>query len=232
MRDPTRILSHTISNPGLADRQLPSGRVVRPNQHLVQRGKEPAIVWSADDKNNTFEHKGIVYSVAEYFDKVKGIKLRYPKMPVLNVGKYGFNPAEFFFQVSELLQCDWTLWPSLLTPVHFSSFQAFGRAKGANAPDQVLRVLGFYDDYAGEKRVEQLTKSMRALKAWAKKSPGREFDSLSSQFNFCVDDSPEVVPAKVLEGPVLSFGGHGRGKTENGSWRLTKDGNCALPFKK
>jgi|GEM_PF-4217050 len=110
--------------------------VVRRNKRMTKDTKRGVgILWAADDPNEYFfeqklrigEPEGtpvIQYTIASYYEKVYGIRLRYSKMPIVFIGKKEWYPMEFLTQ-------------------------ALAKTTGANNSDQVKGVLGYYDEYSG-----------------------------------------------------------------------------------
>lgn len=102
----------------------------------------PAIVWAADDpslhsfettvKKNDGELETKVMTVADYFLERRGIRLEFPKMPIVSTPK-GFFPVEFMFQCLE-------------------------KMKGANSPDHVKSSLAFNDEFSGLDRIQHLVR--------------------------------------------------------------------------
>jgi hypothetical protein len=75
---------------------------VRRNQKIWRgNGVEPSIVWN-DGPPHTFvverEGKAKEYTEEEYFLEVYGIKLKYPKMPLVQIDKISFYPVELLYQ--------------------------------------------------------------------------------------------------------------------------------------
>jgi hypothetical protein len=184
---------------------------VHHNQRMITTHKKNApIVWAADDMDlHSFEKKtdndteAIWFSVYEYFRSHHGVKLMYPKMPIVLTGA-GYCPAELLFQ-------------------------AKSPARGANSPEQCQRVLGFHDDYAGGDKIVHLTKTVAELKLLMKTKTekmqletGQQADILDTrQFMFEVEDKPLEVYASLLPEPRLFFRDDQKAGITNGSWNLT-----------
>ena len=108
----------------------------------TQRGV--GILWSAcDDSVYFFEQKPrkgepedtpvIRHTIASYFEAAYGIRLKFPHMPIVFIGKKEWYPMEFIFQ-------------------------AQSKTSGANNGDQVRGVLGYYDEFAGLGCIENIQK--------------------------------------------------------------------------
>jgi len=160
-----------------------------------------SIIWGADDVNlHSFDYvagpdqQAIKITVAEYFWKRYGIKLRYPRMPLVSIGKREWFPVEFLFQ-------------------------AFGKMKGANSDSQKNAVLDYYNDTAGSKRVNTIsnltTRAFSQLQRY-----GLTVQDVLSQYNLRMSHEPVEVTAKVLPEPILKFANNNTASIQNGSWNL------------
>eukprot|EP00588_Corethron_pennatum_P003372 CAMPEP_0194288282 /NCGR_PEP_ID=MMETSP0169-20130528/36486_1 /TAXON_ID=218684 /ORGANISM="Corethron pennatum, Strain L29A3" /LENGTH=864 /DNA_ID=CAMNT_0039035237 /DNA_START=14 /DNA_END=2608 /DNA_ORIENTATION=+ len=176
----------------------------------VRENKEAqvSIKWAADDPSihkftpKPRQHEGedqenapplVTYTVASYFLEKYGIRLKYPKMPIVCTGKGPGNIIEWF-------------------PIEFL-FQSFGEMKNSNSPEQVQDVLKFYDEFSGTdlvRKVESLTKNRRVLESQ------RNFLKL---FGIAKSLSPVSLKARVLEEPILQFK-NASSDISDGSWNL------------
>jgi len=90
------------------------------------------IIWSEDDKRlYSFEVKGVIHTVASYFNSVHGLRLIHPKMPIIFVGNKECFPVEFLFQ-------------------------ALCKMKNSNDPEQVNAVFGYNEEFSGTKNVQNI----------------------------------------------------------------------------
>jgi hypothetical protein len=117
--------------------------VVRRNKRMTKdTQRKVGICWAADDPEEYFfeqrPRKGepedtpvIRHTLASYYEQAYGIKLRYPKMPIVFIGKKEWYPMEFMTQ-------------------------ALAKTSGANNGDQVRGVLGYYDEFAGLGCIENI----------------------------------------------------------------------------
>jgi hypothetical protein len=175
--------------------------------HKFDKEKD-AIIWAADDPNlHSFpvNRRGngsgdaapppVFQTVAEYFNSKHGVKLKYPKMPIILTREYGYYPIEF-------------------------AFQAFEKVKGANSPEQCRDVLAFHDEFSGYKKIDHLTASISEMEKLVQYKTGQDLRVLASQFNFQINKDPVTVEATVLPEPSLNFGTANKSRVVNGSWNL------------
>jgi len=114
-------------------------------------------------------------TVEEYFQERYGIRLNFPRMPLIHTkirGRSNWIPIEF-------------LW------------QSFGKAKDANGPENVRAVLAEKDSAAGPQLINQL----RAVYA----SVLPEINAYLQSCNIQIDNEPLTLQARVLPNPQISF---------------------------
>ena len=114
-------------------------------------------------------------TVEEYFHERYGIRLNFPRMPLIHTkirGRSNWIPIEF-------------LW------------QSFGKAKDANGPENVRAVLAEKDSAAGPQLINQL----RAVYA----SVLPEITAYLQSCNVNIDNEPPTLQARVLPNPRISF---------------------------
>jgi len=135
----------------------------------------------------------VTYTVYSYFQEKYGIRLKYPKMPMICTGKGRGRVYEWF-------------------PVELL-FQSFGKMKNTNEPQQVQDVLKFYDEFSGTnivKKVEDLTNNPQI------KEHQEKFLKL---FGITKNYSAVTLTAKVLEEPCIQFKER-PSFINDGSWNL------------
>lgn len=108
-----------------------------PEVYCVEKKPDPSGKDSMDEKKLE-EEKPIVLSIAQYFDVKYGIKLRYPKLPIVHIGDKNWYPIEFLYQ-------------------------AFERTKDANSPTHVSDLLKHFDDNAGNKYVDEISSLLKQI---------------------------------------------------------------------
>lgn len=156
------------------------------------------IIWHADDPNlYHFKYgKGEAekpVTVAEYFRERYAIRLNYPCMPILCIGKPGWLPIELLFQ-------------------------AFSKMRDANSDAQKNAVLEYYDRNAGNENVLNVQNLLKqASRALERK--GLNLSHVLSQYNLRLSESPIEVMAKVLPEPSVDFANE-KARLNNGSWNL------------
>lgn len=128
---------------------------VRPYTWMRQRNPgapEPLIIWSADDPNEySFEYKGSNVTVYTYMERHHGIRLQYPKMPIVQT-RYGYYPVEFMFQ-------------------------ALGIVKGADDDEYKNTVLKYHDENAGERKIPHIKRVVQLLDTSLEREFGFEISS-------------------------------------------------------
>ena len=138
-------------------------------------------------------------TVAEYFHERYGIRLNFPRMPLIHTkirGRSNWIPIEF-------------LW------------QSFGKAKDANGPENVRAVLAEKDEAAGPRLINQL------LTVYASVLP--EINAYLQSCNIQIDNEPLTLQARVLRNPRISFEGGVSGSINNGSWDMKQAFSVAMP---
>ena len=102
-------------------------------QRMSAEEGKPNIIWSSHD--HSFEKKDgevkRMLTVAEYYERIYGIRLKYPNMPIVSVNRKGYFPVEFLYQET-------------------------GRVPGANDGDKVKEVLKYHDQFAGMARMQHV----------------------------------------------------------------------------
>lgn len=141
----------------------------------------------------------VTHTVASYFLDRYGIRLQYPKMPLICTGKRRgveeWFPIEFFFQ-------------------------AFGKTK--DATDKLQAALKYNDEHAGTQSVRQVENLLRELNHLERY--GFSFNEFLLRFGMELDINPKAFEATVLTEPKLCFEGDGDRGTgiRNGDWRLAE----------
>ena len=87
-------------------------------------------------------------------------------------------------------------------PIEFLT-QAFGKAKDANSTDHVRSILGYYDENAGTRCVDNVTRLMQRLCT----NQNQLGVDIFQQFSMSRVDQPVQLRAKVLALPRISFHG-------------------------
>jgi hypothetical protein len=199
----------------------------------VTRGKA-SILWVADDpdvysftrsenshdENKTDEEEPAILSVAQYFEQRHGVRLRYPKLPIVHVGDKNWYPIEFMYQ-------------------------AFERTKDANSPTHVSDLLKHFDENAGNRYVDEISSLLKQIEfkdANFEKiglvrccEPGRycvhvyHFSAvcnLSVSLSLFINETCFILhsfivelSAKILDQPHLKFGNQDA-SVSNGDWNL------------
>eukprot|EP00559_Dactyliosolen_fragilissimus_P005779 CAMPEP_0184858258 /NCGR_PEP_ID=MMETSP0580-20130426/3389_1 /TAXON_ID=1118495 /ORGANISM="Dactyliosolen fragilissimus" /LENGTH=1354 /DNA_ID=CAMNT_0027354333 /DNA_START=16 /DNA_END=4080 /DNA_ORIENTATION=+ len=168
-----------------------------------QKFGNTGIIWAADDPElHSFELKPrgsaedapvVKHTVASYYREKYRLNLRYPKLPIVYVGKDGWFPVEFLLQ-------------------------AYDKMKGSNLPDQVKGVLGYYDEYSGTRSVDNI-KRLSQIACSQSDRYGMSFEQVLKQFNLRRSSEPIELEARVLPEPRLSFE-NTSASLKNGSWDL------------
>uniref|UniRef100_A0A6U5FXU4 Piwi domain-containing protein n=1 Tax=Corethron hystrix TaxID=216773 RepID=A0A6U5FXU4_9STRA len=168
------------------------------------------IKWAADDPADSFTQEPRrregdtteqenapppqVHTIASYFREQHGIQLKYPKMPIVCIGKGPFKAYEWY-------------------PIEFF-FQSFGKMKNANEKDQVTEVLKFYDEFSGT----EIVKKIEGLSGHNILRDQKEFLKL---FGLARQESAKKLEAKILEEPSLRFCEQ-QSTINDGSWNLMR----------
>mmetsp|Transcript_2889 Transcript_2889/g.6223 ORF Transcript_2889/g.6223 Transcript_2889/m.6223 type:complete len:791 (-) Transcript_2889:680-3052(-) len=146
----------------------------------------------------------VVHTVYSYFLEHHGIRLRYPKMPLINIGRRG--PVQEWF------------------PIEFFT-QAFGKTR--DATEKLDAALRYNDEHAGTESVEQIESLLGRFGSLASRS-GRTQEDLLRPYGMTLQIEAQYFKANVLKEPVLRFE-NGRASISNGDWRLAENRN-ALGF--
>lgn len=164
------------------------------------KGLGKSIIWNASDPNEfsfSFTKRGEetsrMITVPEYFLEVYNIKLQYPHLPLVFIGKNEWYPIEFLYQ-------------------------GFAKMKGANSSSQVSAVLEYFDHHGGDKSVDNIERLLREASGSLQNS-GLTMRHVLEQFNLRVSEKPIEVEAKVLPQPTITFGTQ-PSSIRNGSWNL------------
>ena len=126
------------------------------------------------------------FTVERYYRERYGIQLQHPKMPIVHVGRGNWFPVEFLYQ-------------------------AYGKAKDANTPENVRRILAEKDSTAGIK----LLNYIRGVFASFLPEVGANLESCNIQ----ISEAPMELSAKILPNPHIMFQ-NTSGTVNNGSWNL------------
>lgn len=166
------------------------------------------IIWRADDPDmHSFvvrkkgatseegkEEEGETHTVASYYRTKYGIQLRYPHLPIVNIGKKNYFPLEFLYR-------------------------AGGKTKGENSNERVQSVLGYYDANAGYNCIRNVSELSKLACDELQNKHGVSFNSVLANFHLKRSPEPEELRAKVLTEPRVSFKANDA-RLNNGSWNL------------
>lgn len=190
-----------------------------PAVYSIEKGAK-ARSGNLHDGNKTHEEEPVILNVAQYFEQRHGIKLRYPKLPIVHIGEKNWYPIEFLYQ-------------------------AFERTKDANSPTHVSDLLKHFDENAGNRYVDEISSLLKQIEfkdANFEKigldrccEPGRYcehvlhfsavcnlFVSLSLfiyELCFILHSFIVELSAKILDQPHLKFGNQDA-SVSNGDWNL------------
>ena len=188
---------------GLSEEQMfRRNTKMRKNKRMLEDKKiNQRIIWGADDPElYSFDRespdggKPTVMTVARYFYEAHGIKLKYPRMPMVFLGKKEWFPIELLSQ-------------------------AFGKMRDANSSEQVRAVLEYYDQNAGADSIPNVNKLLEHAVGRLNQY-GLTVQHVLKQFNLRLSDQPIEVEAKVLPEPTLKFAENRPITINNGSWNL------------
>ena len=84
---------------------------------------------------------------------------------------------------------------------------------------QVKQVLGFNDEFASTKKIDQIA-FFNSLVEKRHEQSGLSANALLSQFSIQVNEAPVTLKAKVLREPVISFRSGSSASLRDGSWNL------------
>ena len=167
-----------------------------PRRRKQETGQEQAPdenVNVAATKEEQVAEQPVVHTVASYFWTKYGIRLKYPKMPIVHTSE-GYYPIELLFQAQD-------------------------KVFGANDSEKVKDVLAFNDGFASTARIDHL-ESVKAMVEQLRSTTGLDLRDLMRQFNVEVSDKPKVFKTRVLKEPMLKFGDESKVPVNNGSWNL------------
>jgi len=180
---------------GRSDEQYHRGRIQVRNQY------SKGIIWHMEDhkflvrdRDAAEDDEGVMHTVASYFQEKYKIKLQYPDLPLIFIGKKNYLPIEFLFR-------------------------AAGKMRGANKEEQVQAVLGYYDHNAGYACIENISQ-LADLACKTLEKEGESFENILEKFNFKRSHQPVEITAKLLAEPQLSFADNRSAQVRNGSWNL------------
>jgi hypothetical protein len=163
------------------------------------------IAWAADnpdmfsfslDKDDTeipLENQR-KYTVAAYYYEKKGIKLKFPHLPIICMGRDGFFPIEFVYQ-------------------------AFSKKKDANSSQDLKTTLDYYDKNAATESIQNIMHLKKTAEN-LQNARGVRMSDILMQYGFRIEQEPQEVDAKVLPLPTLSFKSGGAVQLGDGSWNL------------
>ena len=172
----------------------------------VDGNPETSIRWAADDpeiysfdydyKGKDGQFEGLrPTTVYEYFLRRHFIRLKYPKMPLVQIGQKEFLPVELLFQ-------------------------AQGAAKIMQKADQVTRfALSFNDEFSCGKRIRAITDLYMRPDMLGNDSQG-PIGKLLRSVGMSLDPAPLKLEAKALKPPKLVFANNQVVSNRDGSWSL------------
>ena len=152
----------------------------------------------------------VTHTVASYFYENYGIRLRYPKMPLIKTGRYrtrdGFVDEWF--------------------PVEFLS-QEFGKTRDADN-QKLTAALRYNDERTGRQSVDRITEMVRIANRLEKN--GLTLSDFLGRFGMQIDVEPEAFEGKVESEPKLHFSNDSPAQVNNGDWRLADQRRIAQVF--
>ena len=148
----------------------------------------------------------ITHTVASYYLEAYGIRLRYPKMPLIKVGRIRIR-GQF---------------TDLWFPIEFFT-QAFGKTRDADN-QKLTAALQFNDEKAGRESVERITDMVRVASRLERN--GLTLGDYLNRFGVEFGVEPEAFDGRVESEPKLHFSGHNQASVQasvnNGDWRLAE----------
>ena len=151
----------------------------------------------------------VTHTVASYFYENYGIRLRYPKMPLIKTGRVktrdGFVDEWF--------------------PVEFLS-QEFGKTRDVDN-QKLTAALQYNDDEPGHKSVVRIKKMVRIANRL--EQSGLTHSDFLNRFGMRIDVEPKAFDGKVESEPKLCFSNNSPAQVNNGDWRLA-EGRTAQVF--
>ena len=150
----------------------------------------------------------VTHTVASYFYENYGIRLRYPKMPLIKTGRVktrdGFVDEWF--------------------PLEFLS-QEFGKTRDADN-QKLTAALRYNDERTGRQSVDRITEMVRIANRLEQN--GLTHSDFLNRFGMRIDVEPKAFDGKVESEPKLYFS-NSPAQVNNGGWRLA-EGRTAQVF--
>ena len=152
----------------------------------------------------------VTHTVASYFYENYGIRLRYPKMPLIKTGRVktrnGFVDEWF--------------------PIEFIS-QEFGKTRDADN-QKLTAALRYNDERTGRQSVDRITEMVLIANRLEKN--GLTLSDFLGRFGMQIDVEPEAFEGKVESEPKLYFSKDSPAQVNNGDWRLADQRRVAQVF--
>jgi hypothetical protein len=152
-----------------------------------------SFVLDNDDTETPLENQR-KYTVDAYYYEKKGMKLKFPHLPIISMGRDGFFPIEFVYQ-------------------------AFGKKKDANSVNHVKTVLDYYDKNAATDSIQNI-KHLKKTAENLQNARGVYTTDLLMQFNCIINQEPQELVASVKPLPTLTFMDNRGVQLGDGSWNL------------
>lgn len=152
----------------------------------------------------------VTHTIASYYLEAYGIRLRYPKMPLIKIGRIRIR-GQFV-----------DLW----FPIEFFT-QAFGKTRDADN-QKLTAALQFNDERAGRKSVDRITEMVRVASRLERN--GLTLGDYLNRFGMEFGVEPEAFDGRVEVEPTLHFSGNSQASVNNGDWRLADQRRIAHVF--
>ena len=161
------------------------------------KGHGKRIISAADDRLlYSFSVEGEELTVASYFDRKFGIKLKYPNLPIIYVDSISKHGGGWY-------------------PIEFV-YQAFNKSKD-NSNEIVQNTLKYCDKIAGRDYIKEVQMKLDMLQL--KKNERVIFSDRLMRWGVTINESPEVETARVLMPPKISFNNNNV-PVNNGSFNM------------
>ena len=161
------------------------------------KGHGKRIISAADDRLlYSFSAEGEELTVASYFDRKFGIKLKYPNLPIIYVDSISKHGGGWY-------------------PIEFV-YQAFNKSKD-NSNEIVQNTLKYCDKIAGRDYIKEVQMKLDMLQL--KKNERVIFSDRLMRWGVTINESPEVETARVLMPPKISFNNNNV-PVNNGSFNM------------
>ena len=151
------------------------------------KGHGKRIISAANNQTMySFSVEGEELTVASYFDRKFGIKLKYPNLPIIYVDSISKHGGGWF-------------------PIEFV-YQAFNKSKD-NSNEIIQNTLKYCDEIAGRKYINEVQMKLDRLLDMLqfKKNERVIFSDRLMRWGVTIKESPEVETARVLMPPKISF---------------------------